>query len=280
MYADDLKLYKVVSNYNDCMKLQTDIYNIEKWCKTNHLEVNIDKCKFIRYTKCKKIIECNYKIKNQIIEQVQNFRDLGVIFDEQLSFNHHIELTVSNALKVLGFITRNSKLFFNLDSIKCLFNFLVRTKLEYASLVWGPIYNVHIDKLEKVQKKFLKYLYFKHTKSYPNRDIAYNNLLHQFQFESLGYRRIVVGVKFLYKLINNHIDVKELLELIAYNVPQANLRNQLLFKNNIARTVLGTKSPIYMICNNFNKICEKCDPHFDKLSKILNVTSETFKPTG
>jgi hypothetical protein len=42
-------------------------------------------------------------------------------------------------------------------TIKTLYVSLVRPKFEYASCVWRPFYDTHIDIIERMQKKFVRY---------------------------------------------------------------------------------------------------------------------------
>ena len=95
--------------------------------------------------------------------------------------------------------------------LKTLYNCFVRSKLEYCSLIWSPIYNKHIGELESVQRKFLKYLYFKTEGVYPPRGICQQELLTRFEVDSLYIRRCKIAVTFLYKLLHNMIDCSSLL---------------------------------------------------------------------
>jgi len=63
--------------------------------------------------------------------------------------------TVNKAMSVLGFIKRWSKEFDDPYTTKLLFTSLVRPILVYYSSVWSPQYQVHIDRIESVQKKCL-----------------------------------------------------------------------------------------------------------------------------
>jgi hypothetical protein len=55
---------------------------------------------------------------------------------------------------MLGFVKRLSC---ESRDLKTLYVSLVRLKLEYASCVWRPFYGAHIDRIEHVQGKFVRY---------------------------------------------------------------------------------------------------------------------------
>ncbi|CAH1383593.1 unnamed protein product, partial [Tenebrio molitor] len=44
---------------------------------------------------------------------------------------------------------------------------LVRSRLEYGSIIWSPYYVTYTNSIESVQRKFLKYLCFKEDGIYP-----------------------------------------------------------------------------------------------------------------
>jgi hypothetical protein len=58
---------------------------------------------------------------------------------------------------MLRFIRRLSLEFGDPNSLKSLIASLVRAKLEYASCVWNPFYDVRVDKVERVQRQFIRY---------------------------------------------------------------------------------------------------------------------------
>lgn len=156
IYADDMKVYRSILSTEDCQKLQADIESIVLWCHNNKLNLNIDKCKVMTYTNKSNSIEYTYKINETNINRCNKFKDLGILFDAQLNFCKHVELMVTKAFRTLGFIIRSCRDFSNLDSIKILYYAYVRSTLEYGSIIWIPIYQVHIDQIESVQRRFLK----------------------------------------------------------------------------------------------------------------------------
>lgn len=92
---------------------------------------------------------------------VSVFRDLGVAFYSQLTFTDHYKNIILFAYRTLGFITRLTKNFTNLNAVKMLYVSLVRPKLEFAALVWSSNYLKYSKDLKSVQRRFLKYLAYK-----------------------------------------------------------------------------------------------------------------------
>ncbi|KAJ3640988.1 hypothetical protein Zmor_027519 [Zophobas morio] len=88
-------------------------------------------------------------------------KDLGILYDSELSFVEHIENLALSAFKSLGFLMRVSRFFDNPQLIKSLYFAFIVSKLEYASVVWSPYYLRHELILERVQRRFMKFLSLK-----------------------------------------------------------------------------------------------------------------------
>jgi hypothetical protein len=58
---------------------------------------------------------------------------------------------------MLGFIRRLSFEFRDPYTLKSFYTSLVRSKLEYASCVWRPFYDVRVDKVEREQRRLIRY---------------------------------------------------------------------------------------------------------------------------
>ena len=82
--------------------------------------------------------------------------DLGVWFDEKLSFSEHIQTKINKAYMMLGIIKRNFK-HLTVSTFVMLYNSMVRSHLDYCSSVWAPYKKGDIEALEKVQKKLQKF---------------------------------------------------------------------------------------------------------------------------
>lgn len=138
------------------------------------------------------------------------------------------------------------------------------SNLEYGSVT--PYYNCQKIIIEKVQRRFLKFLSFKMDGFYPVRNIVYILLTNRFNIDSPALRRKCSEISFLYKLLHNQIDSIELLSQIYFRVPFLNTRKSQTFYCVRGNTNLCLKSPLYHMCSTFNL---KCDINYDNLNYVL-----------
>lgn len=256
-YADDLKFFKDVTSVEDCQKIQKDIDGLVLWCQINGMQLNVTKCKTISFSKKKNLINFEYKANSVPLEKVNTIKDLGVIFDQELTFTDHIDYITNKALKTLGFLKRSLRDFSDLLCFKTLYCAYIRSTLEYASQVWSPYYNININRLERVQRKFLRFCAYK--MSIPSDHIIYSEIQRQLNLPSLEQRRKFIDMNTIYKIINCDIDCSPLLSMILINVPQRCLRNYDLFKIIHHRTNYGRSSFVNRSCELCNVYCSDVD---------------------
>lgn len=255
LYADDLKFYTVVSPNSN--SLQSDLNRLVTWTRQNHLQLNIKKCKVLRFHKCTNPLSSSYKIGNNTLEVVTTFSDLGVIFDSNLTFNFHIDNIVIKSLRLLGFIKRNTRHVYDTKAVTCLYNCLVRSILEYCSTIWTPQYQCHIDRIERVQNKFVKYLLYKLR--FPYTDVPYETRLLLCGMHSLECRRRNALLCFLHKLISGAVRSEHLLELICFHIPTRRTRRMQLFYQRTHRTNYGQSAFVSRLVYNYNTYYPNCD---------------------
>lgn len=145
-------------------------------------------------------------------------RDLGVQFDKKLSFVEHIDKTILKTSKMLGFVMRECKNFKKPKIKKIMYNSLVRSRLEYCSVVWSPEYKVHIKRIERLQKRFLWHLTF--GSNMGNKLNSYQKRLKFFGMVSLERRRKMLDLVFLKKLVTGSLNCPDLLSRVLFHVPR------------------------------------------------------------
>ena len=90
-----------------------------------------------------------------------------------------------------GLISRTYKGLFDVPTLKTLYCSLVRSQLEYSSIVRSPHTRRNSDLIERVQKRA--------TKLILKSDNNYESPLKEINLVSLEQRRFIADVTFLYK---------------------------------------------------------------------------------
>ena len=165
-FADDSKLYKCIRDHADQLLLQMDLNRLIDWAEKWQLKINVDKTKCLVIGKQKFVYK--YKLHNEIIEQVDSFRDLGVIIQSNLTFTLH----VNNLLKSAYFVIRQIFLNFKNHEPKFyrhMYVTYVRPILESFTPVWYPNLCFNSKRVENVQRYFTKRIYSLSEKPYNER---------------------------------------------------------------------------------------------------------------
>lgn len=228
LFADDAKIFSTIYSPSDALNLQANLDKFVIWTHQNSLSLNINKCNVITFSRIDNPISFDYKIDNCSVTRATSIRDLGIIIDCNLSFTTHINTITKKSFKMLGFINRNTVNFKNINALKILFFALVRSHLEFGSIVWSPYYITFINTIENVQLKFLKLLCYKLNIPLISKN-SYNMRMSKLSFISCEVRRKVADIMFIYHLLNGHIFSPDLLSMIAFNTANHCLRKSNLF---------------------------------------------------
>ena len=80
LYADDLRIVRVIEGEHDCQKLQSDINTLADWCVANKFSLDTKQCQMMSFSRRRKIVTFKYKINNVILTRSYKIKDLGEIF--------------------------------------------------------------------------------------------------------------------------------------------------------------------------------------------------------
>ena len=142
-YADDGSVMASASSTTQCYDIMQQICNtLTAWCKRWHLAINCSKNKTEAIivkshdsgtTSLQKLV-----ISGKQVEYVQKSKVLGVVFDANVSFEHHARLVVKSCWyrwhQLSDRTTRKRGL--NCSTLALLFKTAIQTKLMYASSIW------------------------------------------------------------------------------------------------------------------------------------------------
>lgn len=270
MFADDLKVALRVRGQGEVDIIQETLSSLYHWCIINCMELNISKCHVVTFHRNKTPILATYNINGQALIRREQVRDLGVTFEKDMRFVSHIQNIRSKALRMLGFIFRNTQDFSDVTTLKTLYFAYVRSVLEYCSVVWSPYYKCHNRSLETIQHKFLKIVAFKTRYIIPNHD--YSEIESKHNIPTLETRRQLHDLEFLYKLINCQLFCPDLLNQISLKVPIRPTRQKTLFRLKTFKTNIDKYSALQRCQFLWNVASDGgFDIFSDPPSRILNI---------
>ena len=137
-----------------------------------------------------------YSLNGVFLKQVQQHPYLGVIISDDLKWGKHIAYISRKAGATVGFLHRNLR---NCpkECRRLAYIALVRSRLEYAEIVWNPYYQQDIEKLERVQRQAACFI----TKDYRTREPGcVNRMLQDLTLPPLAERRRQARLGLMYKI--------------------------------------------------------------------------------
>lgn len=250
LFADDIKIYLKISSLSDCIQLQSDLDSFCKWTQRVGLNLNLNKCHFMCFSRKRVPFIHQYSLNGSPLKRVYDVKDLGFYLTPTLSFDNHINIIIGRALKVLGFIKRNTKLFTSVPCLRSLYFSLVRSILEYGIVVWQPYLARDQLRIERVQNRFLSYAAYIINISHPLHD--YNLIRTSLNIPTLSSRRLDADIHFISSLLNGSIDAPDLLSSISFRVPVYPTRNHSLYYVPSHRTNYNHNHPIHRMLRLLN----------------------------
>ena len=150
-YADDGTIYITGKNIKIMEELiQEDLQNINKWCEKWRMPINIKKTKVIVFRRNTSLPSINIKCRSKdsdgtinIVKIVQSREQkiLGIILDESLNFESHLQLIIRNAYNSMNKFNDliNNNLGIPTQMAVMLYKTLVRTIIESSYMCWCTI---------------------------------------------------------------------------------------------------------------------------------------------
>ena len=165
MYADDTQIYyrmHIHQIYDTINRINEDIARVVKYSENNCLKINAKKsyCIYIGSKhSLRQINAANHVIlNNQPIKRVHTVKNLGVLFDENLTWEHHIKDIIKGAFFKLKQFYR-FKYFLNTQTKHRLVEVYVLSKLNYCNTVTQGITTELKYKLQRLQNTCIRYIY-------------------------------------------------------------------------------------------------------------------------
>ena len=160
-FADDTSIgVKSNEEATAATKLEELLKIFNNWVVNNKLELNWNKSKIITFgaDKTKLINLTRIKINNIIVEEVNEYKLLGITIDRKLSWSQHIT-NLSNSLKYINFTLNRIKNFTPTKTMLLIYNSLFQSKLSFGLPIWSGLFKGQLKQLEIMQKKAIRAVY-------------------------------------------------------------------------------------------------------------------------
>lgn len=272
MYADDTQMYyhcKWTEVAEVITKINEDLQRIFSFSTKNCLKLNTDKSYFIIIGSQHNL----HKIKDQplppitlnkkVIERKLTVKNLGVYFDENLSWNTHVNKMISTsyfklkqAYRFKNFLSEKSKITISESYVLSTFN--------YCDLVYMNIAEFLKAKIQKVQNTCIRFIFglrkFDHISSYFSKLSTLN----------MQERRTLHGMVQMHRISKN-LAPSYLTERITQhqNIHSYNTRHKI----NIVCDKIKTSSRAHSFFPTFSKLYND----FNKTIDYRNTSIETFR---
>ena len=188
MFADDTKLIHRVACKEDALILQRDVEALETWSKKWLLTFHPEKCKVLTLGPIENTWGgFGYAMHDEngltvLLEHIGEEKDLGVIFQEDLRFDDHIQTKCKKANAMMGLIRRVFS-YLDVNVFRYLYTAFVRSVIETSQSVWFPNRVGQIRMLEDVQIRATRLVD-------GLKDVEYEERLRILNLPSLHFRRI------------------------------------------------------------------------------------------
>ena len=194
-YVDDVTISEVTS-LGEASSLQNDINCISQWAQQKNMNLNPKKCKIMTICPLKtKPVSPMLSINNLPLEAVSSYKVLGLTLCDTLKWNDNTNEIVSKASKRLHILRVLKRAGVPLVDLVTIYSALVRSFLEYSSVVWATcLPRFLIDQLEAIQKRALQIVY---------PDLHYQQALAQANITSLEDTRAHMCLKVWQNIKNN-----------------------------------------------------------------------------
>nr|CAH8849950.1 unnamed protein product [Trichobilharzia regenti]CAH8862840.1 unnamed protein product [Trichobilharzia regenti] len=193
LYADDLKVvyYSTTQELtNLSYKIQSDIDNIETWCKSWMMQINVQKCGLLCSTRLR--IAPRITIYDKPITIFPSVLDLGLCYSADFKFSLYVTNQVSKARRLLGFIFHN---FQTKESKMLLYRTHIRPLLEYCPFILDSTSVKDKLRIESVQRRFTSRILGTNLK------VPYNSRCATLKIEPLWFRRHRLNLILLFKIL-------------------------------------------------------------------------------
>ena len=158
LFADDTSIFFEHSDLDVLTShLNDQLHNVSTWLKANKLSINVKKTKLMIFRPRQKTLPITRQIiiENNVLEQVDNTKFLGVYIDQHLTWKTHVNFIAAKISKSVGLLYK-AKYYLPSKSLLTLYYALVYPYLTYCNLIWASAYVTNLERIYLLQKRAVR----------------------------------------------------------------------------------------------------------------------------
>ena len=164
LFADDTALLSSASSISLLnSKMNRQVEFVQDWLLANKLSVHyVDKSKYMLINKNNNISvddEFELKMGNHLISRTKSYRYLGLLVDEKLSWDNHINEICWKLSQVAGIIFK-ARTLLSKEALMLVYHALVGSKLRYGLICWATASQSLLQKVNVAHNKIITYMTF------------------------------------------------------------------------------------------------------------------------
>ena len=202
-YADDTMINRHAELVTDVnYTLQHDIDKVCHWFELNRLSLNTSKSNALYIGTRQKLANSltgneALSINNMNLEIREDCTYLGLIVDNCLTWNNHVDMLCKKLSRRVGVLYRLS-LFLPKSCLIHIYYALVQSVIDYGLTIWGHTSNANVMKIQRFQNRSARI-----CTQYFNHDISSATLIHNLRWLNVLERReFLTGVQ-IYKCMTD-----------------------------------------------------------------------------
>ena len=178
LYADDTKIWRRIECMNDHVMLQQTIDALFAWSIRNRMNFHPAKCHVLSVTgtlshednpfSVLPYFKYFYSLGGTVLDYVDRQRDLGIIITSTLEFDTHANSILSSMVFKFNLLRRTCFFLSRSSCKRTLYLSMVRSLIEHCNQIWSNMNSGSLKKLEKLQKRAIKWIRNEPLASYTN----------------------------------------------------------------------------------------------------------------
>ena len=155
MYADDTIMYFTASNAQEISStLSSELAKVNDWLVDNSLFIHQGKTECVLFGTGSRLATANLSVNidGKELTRVAEYKYLGVILEESLSWNAHVNCLISKVSKRTGILGRTRRSI-SMHTAGIIYRSFILPVLDYFDTVWNCCGRTNADNMEKLQRR-------------------------------------------------------------------------------------------------------------------------------